>query len=94
MAFRDDFNLIDIAAYAVAVGLILPALQVLRSVQEIAAIVVCIVVLLPFPVYLTRLRCELPDWCEGCVRWHLRATWLLALLAVATAVAWRLLWRE
>jgi hypothetical protein len=94
MAFRDDFNLIDIAAYAVAVGLILPAVQVLRSVQEIAAIVVCIVVLLPFPVYLARLRCELPDWCERCLSWHLRATWVLAVLAVAMAATWRIVWQD
>jgi hypothetical protein len=94
MAFRDDFNLIDFAAYAVAVGLILPAIQMFRSLHETAAIVVGSVVLLPIPVYLVRLRCELPDWCERCVPWHLRATWLLAILAVATAVAWRFLWQE
>lgn len=94
MAFRDDFNLIDFAAYAVAVGLILPAIQMLRSLHETAAIVACTVVLVPIPVYLARLRFELPDWCDRCLSWHLRATWVLAVLAVAMAVAWRLFWQE
>ena len=57
---RDDFNLVEFTSYLFGVALVLPLVKVLRSYSELAAAMLTIIAIAPFPLFIARYRWTLP----------------------------------
>lgn len=86
---RDHFEAIELFAYLLSVGLWLPLVSLLKPHWELAAGLVLLVAVLPFPLYVLRLRMELYSWLESVVLIHLKLSWGVGLLVFAAAIVVR-----
>ena len=88
---RDPFELVEFVAYLIAVALVLPIIAQFRDAgHEILAVAIALFYVLPFPIYVYRLNRLIPEWLDrACLR-HLKASWIIAVLAIISVVVWRI----
>ena len=78
-AMRTPHELVELSVFLILLGLALPMLKSLHDVYPVVAIVASIILFLPTPAWLARLRVAIPDRLETAIVWHSVAAWVIVL---------------
>ena len=78
-AMRTPHELVELSVFLILLGLALPMLKSLHDVYPVVAIVASIMLFLPAPAWLARLRVGIPDRLETAIVWHSVVAWVIVL---------------
>lgn len=85
-------GLAEFATYLIGIGLVVPMLARLHDIFPIAAIMLLVIVLIPFPLWVAYLRGAVSQWLEAVIVWHLIAIWscsVVVFVAAGLIVVWQ-----